>query len=65
MVVCDCLAKWLVEWGGRGGGLAHLELVLEKVLLIGKLAVHAEQLLLIGGERLQGGRQRRTAGCFL
>lgn len=39
-----------------GGGGAHLELVLEQVLLVGQLAVEAEEPLLVGCELL---------GCLL
>lgn len=41
----------------------HLELVLEQVFLVGHLAIHAEQALLVGGHGLGGAGEYLHGFC--
>jgi hypothetical protein len=47
------------------GGAAHLELVLQQVLLVGQLAVEAEELQLLLIQFLDGHVRTHTAGSFM
>lgn len=48
---CRCWVGGLVTPGRRGR--THLELVLQDVLLVRHLAIHAEQTLFLGAQRLE------------